>query len=411
MIKRENQGGFDTGMGLYLHWPFCETKCGYCDFYSVPLNGRDVLPLLDAVATELQTRTATIDQPIDTVFWGGGTPTTLSHNELAVMLGHIQSTIENHPVREFTIEANPATLDDQKAAVLVDFGVTRVSIGAQSFHPSELTSLERLHEPRHIAEAVATIRQAGIRNYNIDLIFGIGGQTLDSWKRSLALAVDLEANHLACYGLTYETGTALTKQLKRGLITACDEQLEADMLLTAKDFLERHGYEHYEISNFAKPGYRCEHNLIYWHNGSYIGVGPSAAGCFGGVRYKNIADINEYVRLTANGNDATQFQETINPAIRALEALMMRMRLIDGLDLDAFTRSTGVPLLEQCRGAIARLTQSELIEHDQRTLRMTRKGLLMADTVIRELASEIDTRSTVPLQVIADRQSHRTAPT
>ncbi|GJM24145.1 MAG: coproporphyrinogen III oxidase [Phycisphaerae bacterium] len=395
----------EQNLGLYLHWPFCESKCGYCDFYSVPLKGRDVEPLLAAFATDIRLRVAECNSPIDTIFWGGGTPTTLEHDNLDLALRHIQGATKSHPIREFTIEANPATIDAAKAVTLVERGVTRVSLGAQSFHQNELNALERLHVPRDVPEAIRIIRGAGITNYNIDLIFGVGGQTLTSWTESLKRAVDLEPTHLACYGLTYEHGTSLTKQLKLGTIVACDEQLEADMFLACKDFLESCGYEQYELSNYAKPGHQCLHNLIYWKNGSYQAVGPSAAGCLNEIRFKNACDINEYIRLINKDGHAMADREVITNAQRALEVLMMRMRLVDGLDLPDFNRCTGIDLTENCRNAIARLTDVGLISCDEFKLRMTRRGLLMADTVIRELAGELDPPSGLSLNVISSRPS------
>jgi oxygen-independent coproporphyrinogen-3 oxidase len=361
--------------------------------------------MLAAFATDLRLRVAECCAPIDTIFWGGGTPTTLEHDNLAIVLKHIQDATKGHPICEFTIEANPATVDEIKAATLVEHGVTRLSLGAQSFHQNELHALERLHTPRDVPEAIRIIRGAGITNYNIDLIFGIGGQTLASWTESLARAIDLEPTHLSCYGLTYEHGTSLTKQLKRGSIEACDEQLEADMFLACKDHLESCGYEQYELSNYAKPGYQCLHNLIYWKNGSYQAVGPSAAGCLKNVRFKNVCDINEYVRLIKKDGHATAEREVITDAQRALEVLMMRMRLVDGLDLTEFNRCTGISLTENCRQAVARLTDAGLILCDEFKLRMTRRGLLMADTVIRELAGELDPPSGMSLNVISSRPS------
>lgn len=405
MLRTNPQTHLEYSLGLYLHWPFCETKCGYCDFYSVPLNGRDVRPLLLAFAKEIRTKVGGCADPVQTIFWGGGTPTTLDHDSLDFALSKIREATVNDPVVEFTIEANPATIDDRKAAILRDHGVTRVSLGAQSFHERELHALERLHAPHHIPEAVTTIRKAGIANFNLDLIFGVGGQTLQSWTDSLRRAIDLEPHHLACYGLTYEAGTSLTKQLKLGTIQACDEQLEANMFLTTKDILENAGFEHYEISNYAKPDHRCVHNLIYWNNGSYLGVGPSAAGCVNGERYKNVADINQYIRRMTDGDDAIQEREVTDRDTRVLEVLMMRMRLIDGLDLAAFEQSTGIALVRTARAAIDRLTQAGLIECDGATLKMTRRGLLLTDTVISDLAAELDTDRGLSLKVITDRRS------
>ena len=401
-IIAQNEGGVRPIGGLYVHLPYCETKCGYCDFYSVPVEGQSVVPTIDAIGIELRNRFLETEIDVATVFIGGGTPTILDNDDLDRLLAATTRHLR-HPPDEFTIEANPATVDDAKAATLIRHGVNRVSLGAQSFHADELKFLERLHSPEDVAPGVGAVRQAGICNINLDLIFGIGGQTIQSWRESLQRAVDLEPKHMACYGLTYEKGTVLTGKLRQGLIEACDENLEADMYLLAIDFLRDAGFEHYEISNFAKPGFACQHNLNYWNNRPYVGVGPSAAGYDSGMRYKNIASATEYVRLIARKGHAVIDQERLDGAALALEALMLQMRLVPGIDLDSFRNQTGVNLEEACAATVKRLLAGDMVMKQQGRLYLTRKGLLFADAVITELSVALDSGPGKSLPVV---QSH-----
>lgn len=373
--------------GLYLHIPYCETKCGYCDFYSIPANDQDTGSVVDAMVSELVTRTGVVTAPIETVFLGGGTPTLLPIDQLRKLLFAVRDAVSKFAIAEFTIEANPATIDDAKAALLAECGVTRVSLGAQSFHPAELAFLERLHTPADIAPAIAAIRRAGVFDFNLDLIFGIGGQTPASWRESIERALELSPTHIACYGLTYESGTRLTGQLNLGQITPCDEDVEADMFLAAIDQLSAAGFEHYEISNFARPGHACRHNLIYWNNGPYIGVGPSAAGYIDGRRYKNIPNAQRYAELIRAGKLPEIDTEVIEGESLAIETLMMQLRQIRGIDLAEFADRTGVDLAARASDTLCRLVSGGLIEWTDRDLRLTRSGLLVANAIIAELAA------------------------
>jgi oxygen-independent coproporphyrinogen-3 oxidase len=387
--------------GLYLHWPFCETKCGYCDFYSVPVAGLNVDPVLDAVTRELHLRLSRPDFSIRTIFLGGGTPTTLDATPLATLIHAITRETAGQSVEEFTIEANPATVDANKAAILADSGVTRVSLGAQSFNAAELAILERIHCADDIPRAVATIRGGGIDNINLDLIFGVPGQTRESWRTSLKRAIELEPAHLACYGLTYEPGTSLTKRYRQGLVRPCDEDLEADLFLETIDTLEAFGYEQYEISNFARPDRQCRHNLIYWRNEPFIGVGPSAAGYIGDRRYKNVANHAEYVTRVERDGQAVADEETVTASMAAMEALMMQLRLREGLDVARVRARTGYDIADACAGAIERLSRQGLVACAEGRLRLTRQGMLVGDAVIAELAAAIDSRRGVSLPVVS----------
>ncbi len=375
--------------GLYVHIPFCETKCGYCDFYSVALKGRDPAPLVDRVMHELETRLRAAGRKIHTIFCGGGTPTLLPIGPLQRLLDALTRVRAVHPVGEFTVEANPATVDDEKAALLAAAGVTRVSMGAQSFHPAELATLERIHQPQDVPRSVRVLRRSGIPQLNLDLIFGIPGQTMRTWQESLHRAIELEPDHLACYGLTYEPGTRFTALRAQGKLQPCDEGLETEMYLCAIDTLEDAGFEQYEISNFARPGCRCRHNLIYWRNHDYIGVGPSAAGCLRGRRYKNVADISAYIRRMDAEGSAEAESETLDPPRRMVEMVMMQLRLRDGLSVSAFRQRFGMDPRSLFRDPLQRWQSHGIVRVDDERIALTRRGLLVADAVIRELAAAI----------------------
>jgi len=377
----------DGPVGLYVHVPFCETKCGYCDFYSVAIKDRDPGPLVASIVRELTDRTHDNRQRIATIFLGGGTPTVLPIVQLEHLLDAVRGCVDQQRIAEYTVEANPATVDDAKAALLAASGVTRVSMGAQSFHPDELAILERLHTPDDIPPSVATLRRNGMTQVNLDLIFGIPGQTLRRWDESLRRAIELEPDHIACYGLTYEPGTRLTAQHQTGRLRACNEDLEAEMFCHTVDMLELAGYRQYETSNYARPGCECRHNLIYWHNQDYVGVGPSAAGCVNGRRYKNISDIAGYVRRITEQGHAEFESESIRGETLMLEMLMMQLRLVEGLSIDGFLARTATDPLSMFGPVLETMSAQDLLRVSDSHIALTRQGRLIADRIIAELAA------------------------
>lgn len=379
--------------GLYIHVPFCHTKCGYCDFYSVPLGNRATAPLIARTIRELRSRTAD-GPPLRTIFIGGGTPTVLEPDVLCELLAAVCEAARGQAIEEFTVEANPATVDDDKARLLVEHGVTRVSMGAQSFFPAELAALERLHSPDDIAPGVEVLRRCGVAEVNLDLIFGIPGQTMETWRTSLQRAVALGPDHIACYGLTYEPGTRLTAQWRSGVVRPCDESLEADMYVAAIDMLATAGYEQYETSNFARCGCRCEHNLIYWRNEPYLGVGPSAAGCIDRRRYRNVADIAAYVRAIDERGTAEAEIETLTTEQLAIEMVMMQLRLIEGLSVREFERRIGTSPLKMYADPLAALEHDGLVESDNDHIRLTLEGRLIADAVMAQMITGSTSRVT-----------------
>ena len=389
----------DMPTGLYVHVPFCETKCGYCDFYSVPLGDRATAPLVRAIVAELEQRDSSVTGPFQTIFVGGGTPTLLPLYDMKTLFGRLADIAPRDQVIEFTTEANPATVDDAKVRLLADCGVNRISFGGQSFHQRELDMLERLHNPADIEPGVRLARAGGMGQVNLDLIFGIPGQTLASWRESLHRAVDLGVDHLACYGLTYEQDTPLTSQMRQGLITPCDNDLEADMYLLAIELLESCEFEQYEISNFAKSGCQCRHNLIYWNNQPYLGIGPSAASYIGGARFKNVPHIDTYIDDLEHGRDPWREQERLTGIDLAGETAMMQLRLNRGIDISQFEAQVGLNPLELYREQITSYTASGLLESTPSRICLTAAGRLVADRVIRGFLPDHDAAD-LPLKVL-----------
>ncbi len=369
---------------LYAHVPFCHTICGYCDFYSVVFDRGSIAPLVDALLAELRRCAASMPLRAECVFVGGGTPTTLPPAQLAALLCALRRCADPAGLQEFTVEANPATVSPAVAAALAECGVTRVSIGAQSFDPAELRVLERIHEPPQVRETVETCRRAGIAQVNLDLIFGVPGQSLAGWLANLRRAIDLDPDHLSCYGLTYEPGTPLFDQLHAGAIRRIDDALEAEMFDATIDTLAGAGFRQYEISNFARPGRECRHNLVYWHNQPYLGIGPSAAGYVDRVRYKNVPDIAQYVRAIADGRSPRIHQERRTLDQEARETAMLELRLRDGMRRSDFQLRFGHDPAEFFRDALDRHAPAGLVAVRDDSISLTRAGQLVADTVIAD---------------------------
>lgn len=372
-------------LGWYVHLPFCTTKCGYCDFYSLPTIPGLVDGLVAALTAELTARDP--HRPVETIFVGGGTPTVLPADALAKILGLLVERAG--PVSEFTVEANPSSTDELKLDLLRRHGVNRISFGAQSFNPEELKVLERIHDPRHIFESVASARRAGFDNINLDLIYAIPGQSLASWRETLSRAIDVGTEHLSCYALMFEPGTSLTRLRHQGRVVQADEDVEADMFECTIDLLTAAGYEHYEISNFARPGRRCRANIIYWENREYLGIGPSAVSYLGGVRRKNVADIRKYVEAAQSGTDSIVVEEeSLPPEDRARETAIQMLRLTEGINYRRFEAITGFKAEALFARQLDEYADLKLIARDTDGFRLTRRGLLLSNQVMTALLGE-----------------------
>jgi oxygen-independent coproporphyrinogen-3 oxidase len=376
------ESGWLWPRAAYVHVPFCAHHCGYCDFaVAVGQDDRidDYRRALEAELSRLGE-----SQRVETLFLGGGTPTHLSARQLDDLLRVIRTWLILEPGFEFSVEANPAGLNEDKIRVLADHGVNRVSLGAQSFHVDLLRVLERDHRPEDVPSAIERVRKR-IANVSLDLIFGVPGQDLAAWQADLAEALALDPSHVSTYGLTYEKGTQLWKQRQRGEIRALDEELELAMYTAALDRLAAAGVEQYEISNHARSGFRCRHNRIYWANEAHFGFGVGAASYVRGVRRLNTRGLSSYIRKALAG-EPTHFQsEELPPRERAVETAVIQLRRVEGINRVRFQLQTGFPLDAILEVSLSRLVDLELLVDDGENVALTRRGRCLADAVIQEV--------------------------
>jgi oxygen-independent coproporphyrinogen-3 oxidase len=367
----------------YLHIPFCAHHCGYCDF-AVSTGQDHLIDLYVEAITEEMTRLGS-SMPVDTIFIGGGTPTYLRPFVLDRFLTAVNQWLPLEASGEFSIEATPESITTETIAVLCEHGVNRVSLGVQSFHSPLLKRLDRIHSPDEIGPAIDRIRRR-IPNISLDLIFGIPGQSLAEWDTDLSTALSFSPDHVSTYGLTYEKGTPLWKHRERGDVQAVSDNDELAMYLHAIDRLQAAGFEQYEISNFAKPGYRCRHNETYWANDAYFGFGVGAARFVMGSRELNRRNTNDYIRRVLSGEDPTLQREKLDLEEAARETVAIQLRRSSGIDRAQFQRRTGFDL-EKIVGDRADLLRSEgLIEDDGNAIRLTRRGRCVADSLVVKLA-------------------------
>ena len=337
---------------LYVHVPFCKAKCAYCAFYSVSAEREIINSYLTALEQEITRRASEAPSGVFSLYLGGGTPSILDPTALAKLLELIHRHFIIKPQSgesqssalkpaEKTCEANPGTLHAEKMAVLVGYGINRISLGAQCFNDNILKTLGRIHSSEDIGTAVRVVRKAGIENLNLDLIFGLPGQTLTDWQHTISKAIELEPEHLSLYGLMLEKNTPLgRKYLSAGEHDLPDDDLQADMYEWAVDFLDAHGYKRYEVANFAKPGYECSHNLAYWRLEDYIGLGPAAVSCLNNIRIKNEENIDLYTnRLLNEGRGYNPRDvEVLSLKDRMAEYVILGLRTVWGVDPREFKR-------------------------------------------------------------------------
>lgn len=368
--------------GLYIHVPFCLRKCRYCDFYSVPAEADLVNAFLDALAAEL----AGLPEGFapDTVYVGGGTPTVLEPAALARLCGLVHGRAGTGVV-EWSCEANPGTLTEEKARLLLDAGVNRVSLGVQSFDDSALRFLGRAHTAEQAERAFRLLRECGVRNAGVDLMHGIPGTSRAALGRDLDRVAALAPEHVACYALIFEEGTPLAAQRDAGRVSEMPDREQLAQYRQVRRRLGAAGYRHYEISNFAKPGFECRHNLLYWGAGEYIGVGPAAHSHWGGARYGNVRDVGAYCDAMLSGRPARAFEERLDPEAKARETLVMSLRQLDGVSREEFAKRTGFDYRALRGREIDLLRETGMVEEAGGRLRLTEKGLFVSDSVFAEL--------------------------
>jgi putative oxygen-independent coproporphyrinogen III oxidase len=374
--------------GVYLHVPFCRVRCGYCDFNTYTageLRGARQDQYADTLLREVElARTVLADagplRPATTVFFGGGTPTLLPAGDLARMLDGVRDAFDVAPGAEITVEANPDTVTDAVAAELAASGVTRLSIGMQSAVPHVLRILDRTHEPGNVRTAVDAARRADV-DVSVDLIYGAPGESLADWRTSLESAIALTPDHISAYALIIEDGTKLARQIRRGEVARPDDDLQADMYELADDLLGDAGYDWYEVSNWARDEtQRSRHNLAYWQGADWWGFGPGAHSHIGGVRFWNVKHPAAYAQRLADGESPAAGRERPDAASRALEEILLRTRIREGMPVSE--------IQGEGRHAVAALIADGLIEGTAAVrgrIVLTRRGRLLADTVVRAL--------------------------
>jgi len=376
-------------IGLYLHIPYCLHKCGYCDFNSHNINVAEMKSYVRALLMEMEQAAKNAkDRRINTIFFGGGTPTTLPFADLARILESCRQHFQVNPGAEITCEANPATIPQSDLAQLREAGFNRLSIGVQSFDPDELKRLERVHTVDEVYLTVERARQAGFDNLSLDLMFGLPGQTAKLWEPHLQKAVALEPEHLSAYNLTIEPETTFHKQQTQGKLTMPSDDFQRELFEIAIDTLTEAGYEHYEISNYAKPGKQCRHNLNYWNNGEYIGLGAGASSTFNCERYKNVNPPARYIKLITESKTAVESHETPDLRQRMGEAVMLGLRLKAGLNLSIFEKQFGISFRKAFGETAERLEKMKLLEISNSQVSLSRKGFFLADSVIVEFITE-----------------------
>ena len=380
-------------MELYVHLPFCVKKCRYCDFVSYAGCEDRMEMYVQSLLKEAESRVT--EEAVETVYLGGGTPSLLPPALLDQLLSGLRDRFRILPDAEFTSEANPGTLTEKWLETAVNGGVNRLSMGMQASQQELLSMLGRIHRPEDTANSVLMARQAGIRNLNLDLMFGLPGQTLAQWQESLETALAMQPQHLSCYGLIPEDGTPLKAELDTGCLHLPDEETEREMYELARVKTAQAGMTQYEISNFALPGYECKHNLGYWQQASWIGLGASAAsmqpdpgGKYAWIRTVNPAGLDAYFRMV-RGEDRQRTREEITLHEAAFERMMLGLRTMRGVSDQRFEKDFGQTVTDRFGTAVMdSLMERGLLIHQDGAWRLTRKGMDVQNAVLLELMED-----------------------
>ena len=378
-------------VSLYVHIPFCHTRCHYCDFntYAGMLPLRE--PYVRALLTEIGMAGALTKLPggkprrSRTIFFGGGTPSLLSVSQVNRILDACYNNFAVDEDAEITLEANPGTLSREQLVGLRAAGVNRLSMGAQSFDAELLKTLGRIHSPKDITQAVRDAQAAGFTSINVDFMFGLPGQTMHHWRETIERALDLHIEHLSLYSLIIEEGTSFYTWTHEGRITPGDEDLCADMYEYADERLHAAGYVNYEISNWSLPGFQSRHNLTYWHNLPYIGMGAGAYSSFGGRRFSNVREPAEYIRMLKAQQWPEVESETVDKAQAMSETAFLALRTAQGLHLPTFEQRFALPFAQFAGDRLHMVEEAGLLERETEWLRLSKRGRLLGNEVFLRL--------------------------
>lgn len=369
----------------YVHIPFCAHQCGYCDFAIATGKDDRIHAYLDALALEMISwKQRPIPSPLATLFVGGGTPSHLNLGQLARLCDLLHHALPVQLGAEVSIEANPESLSAEKVKLLAEAGWSRISLGAQSFSKRTLKNLDRPHDPDAVRNAVSLVKAANL-DVSLDLIFGAPDQTSTDWQADLVEAIALGTDHISTYGLTYEKGTPLEKRVRLGMVRPIGEELERTMYSMAMESLGGAGYEHYEISNFAKPNKRCRHNEIYWANDAHLGFGMGAAGFVGLTRNLNTRELERYIRQCFEGSNPAFQSETLEPRERVIETMIQNLRRASGIESKRFFKQTGFEPNAFFKSELDPLGEQGFLAVDEQGFRLSYEGKFVADAVMKRL--------------------------
>ncbi|HEL0423213.1 radical SAM family heme chaperone HemW [Streptococcus equi] len=361
----------------YVHIPFCTQICYYCDFSKVFIKNQPVDAYLEALIKEFESYQIS---SLKTLYIGGGTPTAITAKQLDYLLSHLQQHLQLDQLEEFTIEANPGDLTEDKIAVLRQSAVNRISLGVQTFNDKQLKQIGRSHTEAQIYTTIASLKEAGFQNMSIDLIYALPGQTIQQVKENVAKALSLDIPHLSLYSLILEHHTVFMNKMRRGKLQLPTEDLEAEMFEYIISEMEASGFEHYEISNFTKPGFESRHNLMYWNNDEYFGCGAGASGYLDGIRYRNRVPIQHYLKAVADGN-ARLSEEVLTKEEMMEEELFLGLRKKSGVSVSRFQEKFGLSFESRYGPVVRELQNQGLLVEDKDFIRMTKKGLFLGDSV------------------------------
>ncbi len=368
----------------YVHIPFCTQICYYCDFSKVFIKNQPVDAYLQALIREFRSYNIT---ELRTLYIGGGTPTSISAVQLDYLLTELSRDLNLNTLEEFTIEANPGDLTVDKIEVLQKSAVNRVSLGVQTFNDKHLKRIGRSHNEAQIYSTIDALKTAGFQNISIDLIYALPGQTMDDVRSNVAKALSLNIPHLSLYSLILEHHTVFMNKMRRGKLHLPTEDLEAEMFEYIISEMERNGFEHYEISNFTKPGFESRHNLMYWDNVEYYGVGAGASGYLDGIRYRNRGPIQHYLKGVSEGN-ARLSEEVLSKNEMMEEELFLGLRKKEGVSIGKFEQKFGTSFEKRYGQIVQELQSDGLLKENNGFIQMTKKGLFLGDTVAEKFIVE-----------------------
>lgn len=376
---------FKKPTSAYVHIPFCTQICYYCDFSKVFIKNQPVDEYLAALLEEFR---AYDIHDVRTLYLGGGTPTAISAEQLDYLLSHLTKEINLDMLEEFTIEANPGDLTPDKIAVMQQSAVNRVSLGVQTFNDKHLKQIGRSHNEAQIYSTIDSLKEAGFHNISIDLIYALPRQTMEDVKENVKKALALDIPHLSLYSLILEHHTVFMNKMRRGKLNLPTEDLEAEMFEYIIEQLELNGFEHYEISNFTKPGFESRHNLVYWDNAEYFACGAGASGYINGMRYRNRGPIQHYLKAIREDKHARLSEEFLTKNEQMEEEFFLGLRKKSGVSIQRFEEKFGVSFDQQYGQIVADLRADGLLSKDKDFVRMTKKGLFLGDTVAEKFILE-----------------------